>query len=74
MLSPFLHPTQTLIYTYEQKCSTCSGTGFSRGHAGGRRGGRGHGSGRASLCTCLMCHGIGGWLVWGGSMSYMSGP
>eukprot|EP00967_Tisochrysis_lutea_P133437 scaffold234252_cov19-Tisochrysis_lutea.AAC.1 len=47
--------TQTPVYVYEEKCVSCSGTGFVRRHSGSSRNGRG----RAGLNKCLVCTGLG---------------
>lgn len=47
---PEVSRCRTPIYTYESKCTCCSGTGFTKNQANGRR---------ASLHTCIMCLGLG---------------
>ncbi|GIL84849.1 hypothetical protein Vretimale_9676 [Volvox reticuliferus] len=48
---PTVQKCKTLVYTYESRCISCSGTGFVKRSYGNSR--------RASLCTCLPCHGLG---------------
>mmetsp|Transcript_21542 Transcript_21542/g.59700 ORF Transcript_21542/g.59700 Transcript_21542/m.59700 type:complete len:184 (+) Transcript_21542:161-712(+) len=52
---PMMYNCRTPVYVYEEKCVSCSGTGFVRRHSGSSRNGRG----RAGLNKCLVCTGLG---------------
>ncbi|KAF5830305.1 hypothetical protein DUNSADRAFT_14759 [Dunaliella salina] len=52
---PMMYNCRTPVYVYEEKCASCSGTGYVRHRPGNSRNGRG----RGGLNKCLVCTGLG---------------